>query len=119
MNPEQELEGKQLFENTKSGRNRAPVGGPAHGYDDHRAEHRRGYQRDLARRVARRVQELADGSKPALVVIAGPRMLGLIREELERHLDNGIELTELSGEHTRESLQELEALLDEAGLMRP
>jgi hypothetical protein len=46
-------------------------------------------------------------------------VLGIVREELDRKLDGGVDLAELSGKHIRDSLPELRSLLAEAGLMRP
>ena len=84
VNPEQRVEPKERFANLKSGRNRAPGGGPAHGYDDHRNNHLHEDETRFARRLADAVKSFADRIHARhLVLAADPRLLGMLRSELD------------------------------------
>lgn len=82
-NPEAEAAGKEIFSDEKSGRNAAPGGGGAHGYDDHRDAHIEETERRFAKDVAEAAAEaLRRGRAGCLVVVANPRMMGHLREAL-------------------------------------
>jgi hypothetical protein len=58
INPEKEIARRDLYTDSKTGRGRAPHGGPSHGYDDHRSQH----EDELERRFARKVLEKTDSA---------------------------------------------------------
>ncbi len=117
-NPEAVLPGQEVYSNNKSGRNRAPGGGPAHGYDDHRS----GHEQETAQRFARRIVSAAsefvkERDLPALVVIAEPRMLGALREEFRRGLPS-LALHEISEDMTKQGVDRIRRSLEKHGLVR-
>ncbi len=79
-NPEAEAAGREIYSDEKSGRNVAPAGGGAHGYNDHRDQHidetERRFAKDIAAAAA---QVLAREMAGCLVLAANPRMLGHLR----------------------------------------
>ena len=116
-NPEANLSGQEVFSNTKSGRNRAPGGGPAHGYDDHRDHHHTEMLRRFARAIADGAQKLVrDHELVKLIVIAEPRMLGVLRPELKSML-MGLVLEELPEDLSTRSAPQITRRLAERGLL--
>jgi protein required for attachment to host cells len=113
-NPEGELTGKEMFANSKSGRNQAPGNGPAHGYDDHRAGHRDEIARRFAKTVANETRDFmkAHGTS-ALVLVAEPHLLGLLRD----HLDDGIQPTEIASDLSWHDAQHVRDALVRHGVM--
>ncbi len=97
VNPERDLPDRELFSSSKAGRNRAPQGGPAHGYDDHRSQHDDEFERRFARTVAGHTVRMAHDSRVRYVVLAAqPRMLGFLRQEIGQLVKNGFEVRELA-----------------------
>jgi len=95
-NPEREAHDRELWSELKTGRNRAPNGGPAHGYDDHRMQHEAEFERRFARTVAERAAELARANGTRRVVLAAEkRMLGFLRNELGTLQKAGVEVREV------------------------
>jgi len=119
VNPEAQLTGKDLYENVKSGRQRAPGGGPAHGLDDHRARHTRELTKRFAQRVASATAERvrAEAVK-RLILVAPPRALGVLREMLTRSLDD-VRLDTVDSELTWHALPQIEGILEKRGLIDP
>lgn len=118
VNPEQELRGQEMFDNVKSGRNRVAMSGPAHGYDDHREQNRRQASRNFAKRVAERTAELLTNGRSRLIVMADPRTLGLLREQL-RSANVTVPTEELPRDMSAASAHELRNYLAGAGLVPP
>lgn len=113
VNPEKEQTSRELFSNLKTGRNRAPGGGPAHGYDDHRDQHEDEFERRFARRVAARIDELSPLEH--IVLVADPRLLGFLRTELAAK--QGTEVRELGKDLSGLSSTEIHSHLAAAGLL--
>lgn len=92
INPEGTMTGTELFANSRSGRGHASGGRRSHDFDDHRARHLDEIERRFARRVAEATRRFV-GRYPArsVVVAADPRMLGVLRGELQ-----GLATTELA-----------------------
>jgi protein required for attachment to host cells len=96
INPEKELPDRELFRN-EAGRNRAPAGGPAHGYDDHREQHDEEFVRRFARRIAEETARRAHACQaPQVVLVAQKRTLGYLRPALDSFLRNGFEVREVA-----------------------
>lgn len=112
INPDVESHDQELWTETKSGRNRAPGGGPAHGYDDHRDEHLDEFKRRFAREVAREAAGLVkETGSERLVLAAQKRMLGFLREELDPLLQTGVKVVEVTKDLSKMSAQELHQYL--------
>jgi len=93
LNPTKETAGRDLYTDLKTGRSRAPRGGPAHGYDDHRTQHEDEFDRRFARKVAEKARLLAKETRARRIVLAAPaRMLGYLRQDLAVIPREGIEV---------------------------
>lgn len=118
-NPEGEAAGKALYSDTKSGRNDAPAGGGAHGYDDHRDRHMAELERRFARDILMAARdELGRRGAHTLVLAAGPRMLGYLREAMEG-VPEGVTVREVGKDLTRLSPAELHQHLAADGVLPP
>ena len=84
FNPEKEIAGRDLYTDSKMGRSRAPHGGPAHGYDDHRSKHDKEFDRRFAHKVSEKASSIAQANQTRYVILVAPaHMLGLLRQELD------------------------------------
>jgi len=118
-NPEQLLPGQDIYTEAKSGRNRSHPGGPAHGYDDHRDRHHEEMFRRFARDIVAEVEHFMEERGPArLVLIAGARPLGFLREQLSPRTREKVVAT-LEEDATKKNLDELLRLLEARGLVGP
>jgi len=82
-NSEVSAAGKDIYSNEKSGRNAAPAGGGAHGYDDHRDRHIEESKRSFAKQIAAAAADAVERQKSScLVVAADPHMMGHLREAM-------------------------------------
>ncbi|WJW75320.1 host attachment protein [Thiohalobacter sp. IOR34] len=97
VNPEREMRYDELWSEAKSGRNRTPTGGAAHGYDDHRSQHEDEFERRFARTIAAEAERLTlqNGSRE-LLVVAQKRTLGFLREALDSLTRRGVQIRELA-----------------------
>ncbi len=119
-NPEKRLPDRELFTDTKSGRGRAPRGGPAHGYDDHRSRH----EDELDKKFSRAVVEKAAGMAKAsgarkLVMVAPPRMLGILRQEFDLLHRQGLKVIECPKDMTKFSPHQIHEHLAKEGVLPP
>ncbi len=120
VSTEPDIPGREAWTEAKTGRNQAPAGGPAHGYDDHREQHVDEYKRRFAREVAQQALAWARRHKArVLVVAAEPRMLGMLREAMAVPPHEGIEVREMPKDVSKLPPQEIHARLAEAGLLPP
>jgi len=118
INTESELSGRELWSDTKTGRNAAS--GMAHGYDDHRDQHAEEFKRRFAKQVADEAVQLAQrqGAKK-LILAAEKQMLGYLRNALHVSPKAGYEVHELAKDLSRLSPQELQGHLAAEGLVPP
>jgi protein required for attachment to host cells len=120
VNPEKDLAGRELFSSNKTGRNRAPHGGPAHGYDDHRAQHEDEFERRFARVIAEHTVRLAHESRvQCVVLVAQPRMLGFLRQEMGQLTRNGFEVREVAKDLSKLSSAQVHDHLAKERLLPP
>lgn len=120
LNPEQEASGGELWSEVKSGRNRVPMGGQAHGYDDHRDVHLDEYRRRFARSVAREATRLArENHSKNIVLAAQSKMLGLVRNELDQALPPGVAVRDIAKDISKLSPQEVHKYLAREHLVPP
>jgi protein required for attachment to host cells len=119
INPEGELPPRELFSD-RPGRTHGSPTGSAHGPDDHREQH----QRELTRRFVRRVLEearsfVAGHSLRRVVLAAEPRLLGILRAELEPHPIGTANIDAVGEDLTRRSLGDIRDILVHRGLLPP
>ncbi len=117
-NPGKETPERELFADSKTGGGRAPQGGPAHGYDDHREKHEDEMDRRFARSVFERIRRLATGCGARCVVVAAPsRMLGLLRQDLETLVKQGVALHTVAKDMTKFAPELVHQHLAKEGLL--
>ena len=86
-NTVKELHGKELWANTKTGRNRGS-GNKGHGYDDHRNNHLGELERSFAKEISTKIVSFTENygsnqvSSNQVILVAEPQILGLLRESL-------------------------------------
>jgi len=116
-NAEAEVAGKELFSDEKPGRNVAPGGGGAHGYDDHRDRHLDESERRFARDIADAAADALRREKTArLVLAASPRMIGHLREALTATAVD-MKVNEVHKDLTKLSVHEVQEHLAAAGVL--
>jgi hypothetical protein len=97
VNIERGIAKSELFTDSKTGRGRAPRGGRAHGYDDHRSRHEDEFNRAFVREILEKTSQLAKTNKARIVIVAASaRMLGFVRPELGILTKQGLEMEKLS-----------------------
>jgi len=107
-NAEIEASGKEIYSDNKSGRNAAPAGAGAHGYDDHRDKHIEESERRFAKQVAAAAADaVVQQSSGCLVVAADPQMMGHLREAMGASV-SGIKVKEVVKNLTKLGVQELQ-----------
>ena len=117
VNPEGDAAGKDLYSDAKSGRNEAPGGGGAHGYDDHRSGHEGEVERRFAKSVMDACAEaLKQHQSRRLVLVAEKRMLGHLRAAMDTAAA-GARIEELAKDLTKLSASELHAYLAKEGIL--
>lgn len=118
INPEKEIARRDLYTDSKTGRGRAPHGGPSHGYDDHRSQHEEEFDRRFARKVLEESRRVAEANKARCVILVAPaRMLGLIRQHLDIIRKCGMEVHGLAKDMTKFSPKQIHAYLAEEQLL--
>lgn len=119
VNPEESLSGKELWSDTKSGRNMS-TSGMAHGYDDHRDKHREEQRLHFARQAAAQaIRHALDNHAKHLVVAAEKHMLGLLRETLEVPPHSDLKLVEVPRDLAGFSPHDIHEHLAAEGLLPP
>ena len=82
--------------------------GPVHPIGEQRERHRGELDRRFGQEIVLRIGEITSGWPGGLVVlVAEPRLLGLVREPLRRTLNARIELKELAKDYTKLTAKEL------------
>ena len=118
VNTENDIPGRELWSDTKSGRNAAS--GMAHGYDDHREQHTDEVKRRFAKAIAEQAVRFAERSGAKnLVVAAEKQMLGFLRGAMQVPPKAAFEVRELAKDLSRLSPQELQGHLAAEGLVPP
>ena len=108
LNPVKETAGRDLYTDLKTGRSRAPRGGPSHGYDDHRTQHEDEFDRRFARRVVQKARRVAKENRARRIVMAAPaRMLGLLRQDLAVIPKEGIEVHKVAKDMSKFSPRQI------------
>lgn len=119
-NPEKRLPDRELFTEAKTGRGRAPRGGPAHGYDDHRSRHHEELDKRFSREAVEKAKNVAKAAKARQVIMAAPpKMLGILRDEFHVLEREGLEVVECPKDMAKLSSQEIHERLAKDGLLPP
>ncbi len=114
-----ELQGQELWTSTKTGRNRG-VAGQAHSYDDGRDNHLIEFERRFTQNIAAKIVNFMQAHQiQQLLMIAEPRILGLIRESLTPVLPRNIKINELAKELCHLKPHELQEYLANKQLLPP
>lgn len=120
VNPEKSQPGNDASSDAKNMRSRNPLGGSAHGYDDHRAAHELEIERRFAKLVAREAEILARAEQAGTVILASPsHMTGHLRRELEGCAKAGLTLRELSANVSKMTPSDIQEHLVKASLLPP
>lgn len=92
--------------------------GPVHPIVAQRERHERELERRFARRIAERLAERTrDWPRGRVVLVAEPRLLGLLREALQAGRDARLRLDELAKDYTPLAPEELRERLEAEGLL--
>ena len=95
-NSAKELQGKELWANAKTGRNRGS-GSQAHGYDDHRSKHVGEFERSFAKEVVTKIIDLTHTCQcQQVILVAEPQILGFVREALTPLTPKNLKIEELA-----------------------
>lgn len=109
-----------LWSETKSGRNRAPAGGPSHGYDDHRMQHEDEFERRFARDIAEEATRMVKSNHTQCVVlVAQKRMLGFLRGAVDPLVKSGVTIQELAKDLGKLPARDLHEHLSKENLLPP
>jgi protein required for attachment to host cells len=119
INPDQMEEGKELWSGPESQAGHYQQGkSKAHSYDDHRQDHELEYERRFARSITEQILIRTHTHQlQRLLVIAEPRLLGLLREVLVPKLPKTLELTEIDKDLCHLRPQELHEYLTQRDLL--
>jgi protein required for attachment to host cells len=118
LNPVKVMAERELYRDSKTGRGRAPHGGRAHGYDDHRSQHEEESDRRFAQKVVKEARRLAREKQARHVVLVAPaRMMGLLRQDLGIIREHGIEVHRLSKDMSKFSSRQIHNYLAKQALV--
>ncbi len=119
-NPEKRLPDREIYTDSKTGRGRAPGKGPAHGYDDHRSKKEEESDRKFGREVLEKAKDLALKAKcRILILVAQPKMLGLLRQDMEILEKDRLKIKECTKDLIKLSPTEIHEHLAKEGLLPP
>ena len=99
---------------TISNRQAGPVHPVVAQRERHRVEHDRRFAGDITRAAAAATQDWTHG---AVVLVAGPRMLGLLRAPLRKALHPGIGLKEIARDYAQLAPSDLYGYLADKGIV--
>jgi protein required for attachment to host cells len=118
VNPEKGMAEHELYTDSKTGRGRAPHGGRAHGYDDHRSQHEDESDRRFAHKVVREAGRFAKEKQARRVIFVAPaRMMGLFRQDLGIISEHGIKVQELTKDMSKFSPRQIHRYLAKESLV--
>ncbi|MBW1997089.1 MAG: host attachment protein [Deltaproteobacteria bacterium] len=120
LNPEKDVPGKELYSDSKTGRGKAPGGGPSHGYDDHRSQHEDEFDRRFAKRIIDETKRLArqKGSR-RIIMVAPAQMLGLLRQNMDAIQRPDLKVQELAKDMSKFTSEQIHNHLAKEGIIPP
>ncbi|MDJ0797427.1 MAG: host attachment protein [Calothrix sp. MO_167.B12] len=96
LNPIQELQGKELWANVKTGRNQG-LGSKAHAYDDRRESHVVEFERRFAQMIANEILHITQSRHiQQVLLVAEPQILGVVRQEVIPVLPKNLQIQDLA-----------------------
>jgi len=108
VNADYRAHGEDSPARTKSERVTNRQAGDVHPIDARRDQHRLELERRFAREIAEHVARFTQGwSHGSVVLVAEPRLLGLVREPLHKALNPAVELKELAKDYSHLTASEL------------
>ena len=117
-NPAHTVSGRRAVRKIKSGRDVGRGRMAPHGYTDKREQHEAEVLRRFASRIAGQATALvAAGNASSMVLVADPRMLGLLRAALKPVSKAGVAVRELAHDYTWCTAPQLQQHLRENGLL--
>lgn len=91
-----ELQGKELWANTKTGGNHGSAH-QGHGYDDHRQNHLLEFERNFAKAIASKINNLTqEHQSEQVILVAEPQILGIVREAINGQIPKYLKIQELA-----------------------
>lgn len=119
-NPTKEIPGRNLYADAKTGRHRAPRGGPAHGYDDHRSQHQDEFDRRFAHELMEEARRFTHNQRARCLALVAPSyILGLLRHELETIGKRGLAVHKLAKDMSKFSPRQIHDHLAKEQLLPP
>jgi protein required for attachment to host cells len=116
-NEANELHGKELWANTKTGRNRGSAN-QAHGYDDHRQNHIGELERSFAKEIVTKIIDLTQKHhSQQVILVAEPQILGLVRDVLNPLAPKSLKIQELAKDLCKLKPLEIHEYLAEKSLL--
>lgn len=120
INTENKMHDGSLWSEARSGRNRAPNGGPAHGYDDHRSQHEDEFERRFAREIAEEATRQIKSSRAQhVILVAQKRMLGFLRGAIDPLQKSGVAIREIAKDLGKLPARDLHEHLSRENLLPP
>lgn len=99
---EKRLPERERYSDSKTGRGRAPKGGPAHGYDDHRDQRESEDEQRFVRQILEKAVEMAKAHRVRRVILAAPaKMRGAFRQDLPRFTKGGFQVQDIPKDMTK------------------
>ncbi len=91
-----ELQGRELWANTKTGRNRG-LSGQDHSYDDHRQNHEIEFEKRFANQISSAMLNIVRANQARqLILVAEPQILGIMREAMADNLFKNLNIKEVA-----------------------
>ena len=119
-NPEKKATGREIYSDPKTGRSRAPGGGPSHGYDDHRDEHEVEFDRRFVKKIIDTTRKFIKKVKPEnLIIVASSRMMGILGAELKSLHKTVQKLIKIQKDMTKFHPQQIHNNLAKEGVIPP
>lgn len=117
VNPAGELSERELYSDRTGLLHGAPSGA-AHASDDHRARHTEETERRFAAAVIDEARRFAvEHGLSRIVLLAGPKLLGVLRGKLDRSGFRDVEMIELGEGFAGQPLQEIRDALCRRGVL--
>lgn len=111
VNPAAEIPERGLFSDRRGQAHASPAGA-AHALDDGRERHRHEFERRWVRRLVDAIEHFVRGEQPArLLLVAEPRLLGVLRDEINDERLRGIEVIELGENLTQRPVAQIQSIL--------
>jgi protein required for attachment to host cells len=112
-----ELQGKELWANTKTGSNHGSAS-QGHGYDDHRQNHLLEFERNFAREIVDKIINLIqEHQSEQIILVAEPQILGMVRDALNTQISKYHKIQELAKDLCKHKPLEIQEYLASKNLL--